>query len=75
MYLRYDQFIGISIRSPVTETALNRKPSFQRTGMVNVSTDEGVFSPLQMRTNLPVSSFTSYVTTLVQFLIVMVSPL
>mgnify|MGYP007065357186 CR=1 FL=1 len=59
MYLRYDQFIGISIRSPVTETALSLNPSFQRTGIVNVSTDEGVFSPLQMRTNLPVSSFTS----------------
>ena len=43
MYLRYDQFIGISIRSPVTETALSLNPSFQRTGIVNVSTDEGVF--------------------------------
>ena len=59
MYLRYDQFIGISIRSPVTETALNLKPSFQRTGIVNVSVDDGAFSPLQMRMNLPVSSFTS----------------
>ena len=51
MYLRYDQFIGISIRSPVTETALNWKPSFQRTGIVNVSVDDGAFSPLQMRMN------------------------